>query len=203
MLVFIIIFIVLLFLISFLFCSVRLYFSFSRSEGENSTEFIIKYLFINRTLAVEKKQKNEKEKNDKEDKRDLPENGIKYYLDLYKEIKDDIFGVLDYLTTKAAVFENIKIKVDFGFSNVANTGVMTGTLNGVLYSIMSYFHNKFTIKDWDISVNPDFENEKFDVVFDCIVKLKTVHIITILFKGFGIFNKMKKTKNKKGRKTNG
>lgn len=206
MLIYIIIFIALSALIFLLFSSVSFNFSFRRREGKNSTEFLIKYLFINKKIAVEKKDKTKKTENkktDKQGKNDLAENGIRYYLDLYKEIKDDVFGILNYITRKTGVFESIKIRVDFGFSDVSKTGIMTGTLNGILYNIMSYFHNNYTVRDWEISVNPDFDNEKFDVFFDCIVKLKTVHIINIAFKGLKIFNIMRKTTKKKGRKANG
>lgn len=196
--VFIILCIVLLLLISVLFCSVKLYFSFTRYEGENATKIKVKYLLFNKAIPIEKQKKEQTEDKTKDEP---AKKGIKYYLDLYKDIKDDVFGILDYVTKKAGVFENINIKLNFGFSNPAHTGVMTGALNGVIYNIMAYFHNNFTVKNWDVCVNPDFENEKFDVVFDCIVKLKTVHIINILFNGLKIFKKMRK--NKKGKKANG
>ncbi len=144
MLIFVIILIVLLVLIIPLFCSVRVYFSFKHLEGENRTDLEVKYLFFNKALSVKKKEKTETKKSTVKPKKDIPENGIKYFLDLYKEIKEDVLGVLNYLTKRATVFENIKIKVDFGFSNTSNTGIMTGTLNGVLYNIMAYFHNNFT-----------------------------------------------------------
>ncbi len=184
----------------FLFCNLTVSFSYSHFESENKTELVIKYLFIKKKIHTEKKEKAQNDKKD--EKNDLPSKSLKDYYNLYKLLKDDVFKLLDYLMKKAAVFKEINIKTDFGCKDAAITGILTGTLNGIFYNIIAFFHNNFTLKTWEIEVNPDFENEKFNVYFDCIVKLKVAHIIIIGFKGLKILLKLRK-ELKKGRKNNG
>lgn len=185
-----------------LFNSVYVSVYYRRSEAENDTELIIKYLFFKKKIPIEKKEKSKQVKKPEEEKEDLPTRGLKFYYNLYKLLKDDVFDVLNYLMKKAVVFKEINIKTDFGCKDAASTGILTGTLNGVFYNIIAFFHNNFTLKDWEIEVNPDFENEKFDLFFDCIVRLKIVHIIVIAFKGIKILLKLRK-ELKKGRKNDG
>lgn len=172
--------------------SITAVFKVSLKEKEFATQLEITYLFIRKNLLVDKEKKTSKKESASKKESS--------YINLYKLIKDDVFKILRYLLKNGAVFEQIQLKTEFGFSDVSQTGIMTGTLNALFYNVMAYFHNNFKVKDWNIEVNPDFENEKFNAFFDCIVKLKIVHIIFIGFYGLKILNKIKKMK---GRKNNG
>ena len=93
-----------------LFNSVYVSVYYRRSEAENDTELIIKYLFFKKKIPIEKKEKSKKVKKPEEEKEDLPTRGLKFYYNLYKLLKDDVFDVLNYLMKKAVVFKEINIK---------------------------------------------------------------------------------------------
>lgn len=173
----------------------RVFFSFNREESENKTEIFIKYLFVKK--RIKKKQTEYKEEKEHEEK---PDKGIRYYKRIYKLVKKDVKKLISYFLKKAIVFENINFKTYFGYSNAATTGIMTGVQNAFAYSVMAFFHNNFHVKDFSISVNPDFNNERFCVNFSCILKIKTVHIIIVIIKGIRILRIIKKEENKERKK---
>lgn len=175
----------------------RVFFSFNREESENKTEIFIKYLFIKK--RIKKKQTEYKEEKEKEHE-EKPDKGIRYYKRIYKLVKKDVKKLISYFLKKAIVFENINFKTYFGYSNAATTGIMTGVQNAFAYSVMAFFHNNFHVKDFSISVNPDFNNERFCVNFSCILKIKTVHIIIVIIKGIKILRIIKKEENKERKK---
>lgn len=182
-----------------LFCPVSVSLTLIHDEEKNRAELEAAYLFIKKRIDLKKKET--KQADVKTDKKEMPERGIVFYRDLYALLKDGIKKLLSYLLERAVVFKNIEIKTEFGFSDPALTGIMCGTQNALFYNIVAYLHNNFKVKNFDILVNPDFENEKFEAFFNCIVKMKTAHIINVLFKGIKILIKIKKTtKGKEGKK---
>lgn len=183
----IICFIIIIAIIILMNCHLKLFFSFEHTQTENEFDILIKYLFIKK--RINPKRSEDKEKKEEDEK---PDKGIKYYKKIYKLIKKDALKLISYLLKKAVVFEKINIKTNFGYSNAATTGIMTGVQNAFAYNIMAFFHNNFHVRNWDISVNPDFDNERFDMYFDCIVKMKTVHIISVGIKGLKILRRIKK-----------
>lgn len=185
-------YIILALLICFLFilnCRLKLFFSFERIEAENKTKIFVKYLFIKKEIKLHDEYTNENKTKEKEEQ---PERGIKYYKQLYKLLKKDISALISYLLKKAVVFDEINIKTYFGYSDAAITGIMTGVQNSFAYCIMAFFHNNFHVREWNISINPDFQKERFDSSLDCIAEMKTAHIIVIGIKALKILRIIKK-----------
>lgn len=169
-------------------------------EAKNKADIEVAYLFIKKRIDLKKKEK--KQVDVKANQKEMPEKGIMFYRNLYSLLKEDIKKLLDYLLNKAIVFKNIEIKTEFGFSDPALTGVMCGTQNALFYNIAAYLHNNFDVRNVEVEVNPDFENVRFEAFFNCIVKMKTAHIINVLFCGIKILKKIKKTSKGKEGKNN-
>lgn len=191
----IICFIIVIVIIILLNCPIQLFFSFERVDSENESDILIKYLFIKKKIKP-----NHSESDEVGEDEEKPDKGIKYYKKIYKLIKKDALNLISYLLKKAIVFKTINIKTNFGYSDAATTGIMTGVQNAFAYNIMAFFHNNFHVKNWNISVNPDFDNERFDVYFDCILKMKIVHIIIVGIKGLKILRIIKKEDKKERKK---
>lgn len=187
-------YIILAFIICFLFilnCRVKIFFSFERIEAENKTKIFVKYLFIKKEFKLHDEYIN-KNKTAKQEKKEQPERGIGYYKQLYKLLKKDISELASYLLKKAVVFDILNISVCFGYSDAAITGIMTGIQNSFVYCLMAFFHNNFHVRKWNVSINPDFQKERFDSSFDCIAEMKTAHIIIIGIKALKILRTIKK-----------
>ena len=110
----------------------------------------------------------------------------------------DIFGFLKFLSRKAIIIKTMDLKIDFGYSDAAATGLMTGILNGSVYNILAVIFNYIKVYKWNVDIIPDFNSDKFDVTFCCISRIKTVHIIAVVIKAFKMFIKIRNVK-KKGR----
>lgn len=187
---------VVLLLLVLMFVPFKFSFLFSRFENENKTEVSVKYLFFRYKLK-EKKQQPVKANRETVGK-SAPERGMGYFKNIYCTIKKDVFDVIRYLAKRAVVLEKIDLKIDFGYSDAAATGLMTGILNGGAYNIISIICNNIKVKSWNVDIVPDFNNDKFDVMFSCIVRIKTVHIITVGIKALKMLTKIRKA-DKKGR----
>lgn len=72
------------------------------------------------------------------------------------------------------------------------TGILHGIICGVVYNILGVVHSHSTLKKHSVNITPDFDNVCHSIHFNCILKLKNVHIIFILIKGIKIYKKLKK-----------
>ncbi len=152
-------------------------------------DFYIQVLFI-KWRAPEKKSKKQKQTESVS-----KENKSKK--DIFRKIiilSDDIKALGAYAADKCIVFEQLRFNLDFGTDDAALTGILTGVINGIVYTILSVIHHNTTLKNRDISINPDFEREKFDIRYLCIVKVRLLHIIIIGIKALKLYKKYKKIK---------
>ncbi len=146
-------------------------------------DFYIQVLFI-KVRKSSKKQK--KSQNPPEEKKNLVSHVKKIIT-----FSEDIKILAEYISDRCIVFETLFLSIDFGTGDAAHTGMLTGALNGVVYTALSAIHHNTTVKKWDIKITPDFEREKFDIQYLCIVKLRVIHIISIGIKALGLYRKIK------------
>lgn len=188
-----------------LFVPVRLDINYIKDGMTNEVTVSVRYMWLKLQLYPNKKWKKsgKKEDNSKEENPDKKlsfeehKNKIDGYLRVFKEIKADAVKLLRYLTERAMVFELIDVNIDFGFENAMHTGIFTGVLNGFVYSVLGVIHNCSTLKKMEVMIQPEFDKVCFTSKLRCILRLKNVHIIIIVFNVLKILRKIRKTEGRK------
>ena len=190
-----------LFLIFALLLFTPIYFVINFSKTKDGSKFTssIKYLFLRFSVKrkTSKKEKQQKEKRDDSKVEELPQK-IEKGIELFKYIEDDVVDILHYFSEKVIKIRKFNFFIHFGFSDPMHTGITTGALYGVIYNILSVFNNIFTIEECDVKINPDFERKHLDISSECILKVKSVHIINMAFKVLKMYFKIVKINKKKG-----
>lgn len=181
-----------------LFVPVRIKVSYSYDEARGKTSAMLEYLWFKYNLfggkEKSKKEKKPKEKKEKEKfSFEKQKAKLEKYIGIFKSIKADLGKILDYLTKRATVFENISVEVEFGFENAMHTGIFTGLLNGFVYSVLGFIHNKAVLENMDVNIQPLFEKPCFKASGVCILRSKPVHIIVIAGWVLKILRKIRKT----------
>ncbi len=146
-------------------------------------DFYIQVLFLKWRKPSKKQKKSQKPPKTKK-------NTMSYVKKIIT-FSEDIKIFAEYISDKCIIFENLSLAIDFGTGDAAHTGVLTGALNGVVYTALSAIHHNTTVKKWDVKITPDFEREKFDIQYLCIVRVRIMHIISIGIKALGLYRKIK------------
>lgn len=149
-------------------------------------DFYIKVLFFKWRRSSKKSVKQKKPSENSKPKRNTTA-----YIKKIITFSDDIKMLAEYTADRCLTFENLSLTIDFGTGDAAHTGVLTGALNGVVYTALSVLHHKTTVKKWDININPDFERENFNIQYLCIVRVRIIHIISIGLKALKLYKKIK------------
>lgn len=122
-----------------------------------------------------------------------------FNLDEAKRVKDELFDTYSQALSLIKTFlskmrrritaENVRIVLDFGTGDAANTGMLYGaiwSLFGSIYPII----NRYIIGDFPtLDITPDFYEKRFDIKFKSIIKVRPVHIINaaaVTFAKFGL-----------------
>ena len=175
-----------------LFTHVRLRITYKKSGAGSVGSIYIQYLFIKIRIYPQKK-KTDKEGGEKPQK-ELSEYqlGIKKILRLFEEIKDDIIKILYYASERLIRIENLNFNFKFGLDDPMDTGILTGAVNGAVYTVLGVVHNHSYIENCDINITPDFDNVCHFLKINCIIRMRNVHITVILIKIIKILIKLKK-----------
>ena len=167
---------------------------FSKKEDKKNFDVKVKYLFFN-IKTKEKKNEKPDETVKEKDNTTLTEK-VKNGIEIFKENEDDVVDILHYASEKAVKIRNLTFCMDFGLSDPMDTGISTGAINGIIYNVLALLNNFFEIEECNVKINPDFERKHMDISSRCILKIKSVHIIIIVFKVLKMYFKI--TKIKKG-----
>jgi hypothetical protein len=71
----------------------------------------------------------------------------------------------------------ISLKIVFGTDDASQTGIVTGILWSISYSLLSTLKVLMTIKNENIYINPLFDKEYLSVESKCIIGVRPVNII--------------------------
>ncbi|MCX7714641.1 MAG: DUF2953 domain-containing protein [Clostridia bacterium] len=192
MLYFVIIAMLLLFV---LFSPLYIVIEYTRDAANNDFKLKIEYLGITiRAKSRKKGKKKEQEKNQNEDKLSFAKfkSQMDGYVDKFQEIREDVFNVIDFLSRKGVRIKLIDIDLDFGFTDAMSTGIMTGIFNGIAYNAVSVLDHMFFVNDWNINIQPYFNDPRFEVRVRGILKIKNVHIIIMIIKIMRVYFKFSK-----------
>ena len=172
---------------------VRIFISYNKAENETVSTVDVKYMFVKFRIYPDgkpKKQAKEKKEISFEEKK----SKLQKYQGIFEGIRDDAVKILDYSTSKAMVVEKIGVDIEFGFEDAMHTGIFTGILNGFVYSVLGVIHHRATLKAMSVNIQPIFGNPCFKTRFDCILRLKNVHIIVVAVNVLRLLRKMKNIK---------
>ena len=139
--------------------------------------------------SVEKKERKKKKEKNKKQKTTLSSfrsvaSGLKT---AYNETKDNIKEILSEIRSKTE-FQTISLRLGFGLSNAAKTGIATGAAWASSSCILSVLNRMFRIHKIDLNVSPDFNREYFHLHIKSILRLRPVHIISISIRIIKIVN---------------
>lgn len=95
---------------------------------------------------------------------------------IYKNNKEIISSPLKYLAKKISV-RNLYLKLGMGTGEAASTGVLYGTAWIVMGNIMAFTGSHVSIKEPRIIIVPVFGSVHLSLDFNCIISIKTGHII--------------------------
>lgn len=196
-------------LIALAFLPIDCDFGVAYRERQMKTELEIRFLFLRiHPMKWEKRKKKEKkqpaEKKDTEGSRgfqriwELLQNGAR----IFGELKDELIELLRYTAEKGGEVRLFQCGLDFGFSDAAVTGMMTGVLNGVIYNIYGFLDRYMRIRETKIEIQPFFQEERMELRLRCILRLRLAYIMVVAVKAAGILLKIRKL-NKLGGKDYG
>ena len=179
-----------------LFVPVRLQFKYKKDALQNQTELYLKYMWfrmkiIPRDRAARKKKAQGAPKKDAEFSIDSFKNKFVRYKKIFDFSKDDIALIFKYAGEKAVVLELIDFNLEYGFEDAAYTGMLMGGICGIVYGFLALIDTHLTLQEKHVDIRPDFHNKCFQVSFQCIARLKNVHIMVILYKIIKIYFKTK------------
>ena len=75
----------------------------------------------------------------------------------------------------------LKVKMDYGFSDAAITGLSYGLINIICPIIFELFNSIFKIKNFEYDLNPDFNNAKVKLQANSIIFISLVNVMYMVF----------------------
>ena len=203
---FIIIAVILIFVSILLTAPSLVEFSFKWDENERKFSLKLKYLFFKKMLFPHSDKEKAKPKKEKKQKKEIEKkkytlSDVRSYVKklhhLYSEVKDDVIKLLKYAKTNAVTIKKLDTNIKFDTDNPMNTGILTGSSNGMIYNIYSLLDRQVGIDDMSVSIVPLFENRNyFDIRLSGIIKIRNAHIIVIIIRLIPILLKLRKTLKK-------
>lgn len=194
--IFLIIILVIAVLLSlFFFLPTNFIFEFSKDKRGKNFEVTVRHLFIKIKLKPPKKKgtpKNPNPQNKGLTRKEKIEKGFT----IFKLVEDDIVDVLCFASEKALKIKEFDFLLNFGTGDAMQTGIITGGAYGVIYNILALFNNYLMVKKCDIKINPDFENRYLSLGAKCILEVRNVHIIIMIFKVLKMYLKINKITRK-------
>jgi len=130
---------------------------------------------------------------------DLPEEdaettsleAFKSYIDIFLEIRDDVFKTLSYFADKM-VFEKLEIIIQVGFEDAAYTALATGLCYTALTPLLGFILNTFRVKKNKTDVNACFNESILSVQSDIQLSIRPYCLIVLAFKAILVVSKIQK-----------
>lgn len=108
-------------------------------------------------------------------------------------VKDVLVTVFGYLGPKTDI-SDILISSTFGTGDAAKTGMIYGAVWPLLGNVYGFLCRFFSISYPEIDLNPVYDRKCFEIEARGIIKIRPVHIITAVVRGFKVYDKHKNEK---------
>ncbi len=175
----------------FIFLPTNFIFELSKDQRGNNFEVTIKHLFIKINLKPPKKKGTPKNPNPENKGLTLKEK-IDKGITIFKSVENDIIDVLSFASGRALKIKEVSFLLNFGTGDAMQTGILTGGAYGVIYNLIALLDNNFTLKKYSVEINPDFEKRFYGVGAKCILEVRNVHIMIMIFKVLKMYLKINK-----------
>lgn len=154
---------------------------------------IVKLVNYSKKLPLRIKSKVEIGKNEKDIFVDKNLIAYKKLIRIYKNI---LVNRKYLIELGSYIMKNLEIEKIFwissiGFGDASLTAIMSGVLLQVKSLIISYLLNIKEVKKINFIVYPVYQTKTLDLVFNCIIKVKFVHIIIAGIKGLKLLKLLK------------
>lgn len=201
----VLVFLLILFTV-FLFLKIRLEISYKKENGKKGRFCVVTTLLggrIRKEISPKENLngKNNKKAKDKKDESDSISVSEKI------EEKQKIFSQMREVWAKSRrkirknIFvEEIFLDMSVGFEDAFYTGVVSGSLWALCYTVIGFLSDIIKIRVPDINIKPVYNEDFFETDAKCIVAASPVNIIAICFKVLVSYYIVKKKLDKETKK---
>ncbi len=126
-------------------------------------------------------KKTEKEKENKEPSKETIEKEVKNKEKKLSDKTSFLWVLLREMRYRIEIVK-VKIKVDYGTGDPADTGILYGIIWAAIGNLYQLFSQYFVFDFPEANINPDFENKVFKTEFEGIIRVRLVHIIIAILK---------------------
>jgi len=171
------------------------------SANTEGTELKVRYLFFKYTLLPAQSRK-EKPKPDKPTKTEgkTKKIDVKKTFAIIKEAKDDILKIsgqaVRYIAKHAITLENFNISAKIGTGDPADTGMICGAAYSVVYQSIGVLVSAARLKDYNVLINPDFDNSTFSAGVHIRLRTRLVHLLILAVFLLRLLIKYKRTQTR-------
>lgn len=171
----------------FLFSKARVTIIFTKKNGEKSKTGLSVAVCgvlikkdITRFLNKKKKPSGKKDKQTTDDKDETTffskaKNYYNTFLDFKKAYNKNSKKV-----HKGVHAEKIKISINFGTGDAAQTGILTGTIWAGVYNVIAFVSKIITVSQPFVDVIPAYNEQKCELKGECIITCRLANLIGIV-----------------------
>ena len=185
--------VILIFLLALLFSKIKIFFEYKKMPGEKIyTGLQISVGFIKLNLKPKvKKAKHEKEKSDE---------GIIQKIKTFKKtfvIARKVYSKNRWHIRKSLKVENIDFHIKFGLNDAASTGIATGAIWSLLYSITAFVAQVGSLKKHYFEVVPVYTEPGLIVQGSFRLSIRVISAISIAARLYLTYKNVIKEENNK------
>lgn len=170
---------VIILMILLLFTKFNIVIEYNRNKNK---DYFVVYFLAFKGLILYKYKTSAKENSKKKASMNYSDiiDNIEKATIFFKKRKGIIKRVLRYLKYRINV-KKLDLQIEFGTGNASHTAILTGIAWTGLGIFLSYIYGFVEINEKCINVKPNFVEKKFNVDLYCILTVRIVHIIIIVF----------------------
>lgn len=172
--------VMLFFIVIFLLLPIKIEFLFSK-ELDLNIKILGKTLFSLKDNNKEHEVQKENTDSTEEIKDGKTPESILKVVKLYFEVITDILKILHRYLKRRLKIKKFNFYISFGLGDAAMTGIFSGGVYTVINIFYAYLLNTFPVKQHNVKIEPDFNNERFDIGFELNFYISLFWVICLLF----------------------
>ena len=150
--------------------------------GDNTIELqygFLKFRILPKEAGEEIVEEVEEEAGEKPKKKKDIKKLLRLIKAIYKDLKNGLFRILGYIIKRAVTIHELNISADFGFDDPMKTGMATGAANAAVYNVIGLLERHMKLKNWSVSLTPDFNEEKMKAGVYAVLGTNVWHIFAL------------------------
>ncbi len=176
-----------------LFAKIKIIFEYKKYPGEKLyTDISVSYGFIKLDKLVSKSISKASEKKTAKESDMTFIKKVKSYAETFRILKT-VYSKNRWFIRKRLSIDPLKFHLKFGFGDAAVTGIATGAINTMLYSLLSLLDRIGTVRNHYFEVVPVFESRGFACETRGSISLRMINILTIAVRLYLTYKKTIKT----------